>query len=208
MRVRSAAVAFPRKLLHDDEEVAADLRPHWWFLAGPSVALSLALVAIVALAAKGAPDWATVGAGALTVVALTWFVGRYARWATTSFVVTTDRLIFREGVLAKRGIEIPLERVNTVFFDQSLFERVLRSGDLVIESAGERGRQHFTDISRPSAIQHEIYRQIEDNHRRMSGGRTAGSVAEELDRLDGLRRRGVLTDAEFASQKARLLDHR
>ncbi|HUF32743.1 MAG TPA: PH domain-containing protein [Acidimicrobiales bacterium] len=201
-------MAFPRKLLHDDEQVAADLRPHWWSLAGPTATLVLALVALVALSANRAPDWATVGAGAVTVVALAWFVGRYARWATTSFVVTTDRLISREGVLAKRGIEIPLERVNTVFFDQSLFERVLRYGDLVIESAGEGGRQHFTDIPRPSAIQNEIYRRIEDNQRRLSGGHRPGSVAEELDRLDGLRRRGVLTEEEFSVQKARLLGRR
>jgi uncharacterized membrane protein YdbT with pleckstrin-like domain len=200
-------VAFPRKLLHEDEQVAVDLRPHWWFLAGPSAALAVAVVVLIALAANRAPDWATVVAGVATIVVLGWFVARYARWATTSFVVTSDRLIFREGVLAKRGIEIPLERVNTVFFDQSVFERLLRFGDLVIESAGERGRQHFTDIARPSSVQNEIYRQIEDNQRRMSGG-SRTSVADELDRLDGLRRRGVITEAEFAAEKARLLGRR
>jgi uncharacterized membrane protein YdbT with pleckstrin-like domain len=199
-------VTFPRKLLHDDEEVALDLRPHWWFLVGPSLALVVAVGALVALATAGATDWAQVGLAALVVVALVWFVGRYARWATTNFVVTSDRLIFRQGVLAKSGIEIPLERVNTVFFNQSVFERLLRSGDLVIESAGERGRQDFTDIARPSAVQNEIYRQIEDNQRRMTGSPRPSSLAEELSRLDDLRRRGVLSDDEFRVQKARLLE--
>ena len=45
-----------------------------------------------------------------------WLVSRYLAWITTNFVVTTDRLIYRSGVISKRGIEIPLERVNTVFF--------------------------------------------------------------------------------------------
>src|SRR5690606_9212719 len=85
-------------------------------------------------------------AGLLVLGALVWTGVTYARWATTHFVVTTDRLIYRHGVLAKKGIEIPLERVNTVFFSQSIIERMLGSGDLVIESAGEQGRQSFSDV--------------------------------------------------------------
>jgi len=46
----------------------------------------------------------------------------------------TDRLIFRSGVLSKHGREIPLERVNDISFNASLFERMIGAGDLVIES--------------------------------------------------------------------------
>src|SRR5262245_28126756 len=61
--------------------------------------------------------------------------GRVLRWATTHFVLTTDRLIFRSGVVAKFGREIPLERINDVTFSQSLFERLVGVGDLLLESA-------------------------------------------------------------------------
>jgi uncharacterized membrane protein YdbT with pleckstrin-like domain len=201
-------VAFPRKLLNEAEEVVLDLRPHWWFFAGPAALLALMLVLLVVVAASSLPGALLLAVAGVAVAALAWFAGRYSRWATTNFVVTTDRLIYRSGVLSKRGIEIPLERVNTVFSSQTLFERLLRSGDLVIESAGEQGRQAFTDIPRPRLVQNEIYRQIEDNQNRMFGGRQqrADDPIDQLDRLDDLRRRGVISEAEFAAKKARLLD--
>ena len=90
----------------------------------------------------------------------------YLKWVTTNFVITTDRLIYRHGVLSKHGIEIPLERVNTVFFSQSILERMVGSGDLVIESAGELGRQNFSNVRKPSAVQNEIHKQMEANENR------------------------------------------
>ena len=199
-----------RKRWNPGEEVVLDLRPHWRFFLRPALLLVVAIAGFVGGAVLDLPEAAQVALAALTLTALCWFVVRYARWATTSFVVTTDRLIHRSGVLAKRGIEIPLESVQTVFSSQSLLERLLRCGDLVIESGGERGRQAFSDISRPSLVQDEIHRQIEANGRRMAGwGRGGGggsSITERLEQLDDLRRRGVVTQAEFEAKRATLLD--
>jgi uncharacterized membrane protein YdbT with pleckstrin-like domain len=200
-------VAFPKRLLNTDEELVIDLRPHWWFFAGPAFLLAASLVGFVAAYSADAPDVLVLALAGVTVAALVWFAGRYLRWMTTNFAVTTDRLIYRHGVIAKHGIEIPLERVNTVFFSQSIWERLIRAGDLVIESAGERGSQAFTDIANPSHVQNEIYRQIEDNQSRMYGGRERElSIPEQIDRLDDLRKRGVITEAEFQAKKSQLLD--
>lgn len=194
--------------MNPGEEVVLDLRPHWRFFLRPALLLVLAIAGFVVGAVLDLPEAVQVALAAVTLAALCWFVVRYARWATTSFVVTTDRLIHRSGVLAKRGIEIPLENVQTVFSSQSLLERLLRCGDLVIESGGERGRQAFSDISRPSLVQDEIHRQIEANGRRMAGWGSGGgsSITERLEQLEDLRRRGVVTQAEFDAKKATLLD--
>lgn len=201
-------MAFPRKLLNDDEELVLDLRPHWSYFAGPAAMLAVMLVLVVVVAASSLPGALLLAVTGIAVAALAWFAGRYSRWATTNFVVTSDRLIYRSGVFAKRGIEIPLERVNTVFSNQSVLERLLRSGDVVIESGGEQGRQLFTDIPNPRLVQNEIYRAIEDNQNRMFGarGHRADDPIDQLERLDELRRRGVITESEFAAKKARLLD--
>ncbi|HWH34772.1 MAG TPA: PH domain-containing protein [Acidimicrobiales bacterium] len=201
-------MAFPARLLNEGEEIVLDLRPHWSVFALPALALVAAVGLLVALSAWGWPEWLQMVSAVLTLAALGRFAVRYARWAATNFVVTTDRLIHRRGVVSKQGIEIPLERVNTVFFRQTLLERLLRTGDLVIESGGERGRQAFSDIPRPSLVQNEIYRQIEDNHERMYGGSKGPaelSLVEQLERLDGLRLRGVVSQVEFEAEKARLL---
>jgi uncharacterized membrane protein YdbT with pleckstrin-like domain len=124
-------------------------------------------------------------------------------------VLTTDRLISREGLVAKSGTEIPLERINTVFFSQSVFERMVGAGDLAIESAGERGTQHFSNIRRPSVVQREIYVQMEANENRkfdrVAGGQAAPSAADELAKLHDLLNRGAISQAEYDAQKARLL---
>jgi uncharacterized membrane protein YdbT with pleckstrin-like domain len=204
-------VPFSRKLLNEGEDVVLDLHPHWEFFVRSAAALVAAIVIGVVVLTRDLPGWVDALVGALVLAALIWFGLTYAKWATTNFVVTTDRLIYRHGVLSKHGIEIPLERVNTVFFSQSILERMLGSGDLVIESAGEMGRQNFSNVRKPSAVQNEIYRQMEQNENRKfdrigSRQTVAGaSVPEQIQQLDALRQQGVLTEAEFQAKKADLL---
>ena len=205
---------FPPDLLNESEEVILDLRPHWAKLFFPVVFVVLAIAATgasAALAANTVVPFLLLGVLALSVVFL---LARYVKWTTTNFVVTNERLIHREGVIAKNGIEIPLDRVQTIRFNQSIFERMIGAGDLLIESAGETGQNKFTDIRKPSVVQNVIYREIEsyENRRvdRMAGGRgvaaSAGlTVAEQLEKLHQLLQQGAINPAEYEAQKARLL---
>ena len=111
-----------------------------------------------------------------------WLVIRYLKWLTTNFVITSNRLIFRQGVVAKSGIEIPLERVNNVNFHQSVFERMLGAGDLLIESGGEDGQQRFTDIRRPAQVQNLIHAQMESHYQRRAGYVDAGRADRRCHR--------------------------
>ncbi|HUS60932.1 MAG TPA: PH domain-containing protein [Acidimicrobiales bacterium] len=204
-------MAFPRKLLNDHEDIVLDLKPHWWFMSRPIIAVLLGVTAsvILMLNLEGDLSFAALVPLALTVICVIWLVVRFLQWNTTNFVVTTDRLIHRYGVLAKHGREIPLERVNDIAFSQGIFERLLRSGDLVIESGGERGQQSFSNIARPSLVQNQIYAQIEAAHARDAdrrSGRRELSIPEQIEKLDELRQRGVVSNAEFQMQKTKLLD--
>ena len=207
-------MAFPRRLLIQGESVVVELRPHWIALVAP-IAVAVLVVIGWTLALAKAPDS---GAGrsvivwGATIVAVLLLLGyvlpAVVAWATSIFVVTTDRIIHRKGLVAKSSMEIPLEAVNDVRFEQSVFERLIGAGDLVIESAGERGRQVFSHIPHPEDVQREIYAQGETNKQRMYQGgssRGAPSTAGELERLADLRDRGVLTQDEFEAQKRRIL---
>src|SRR4051794_3348181 len=218
-------MAFPRKLLNDNEELVLDLKPHWWYMSKPTGALIGAVLLGIAVIANvdsdsGVSPPLRAFIAALILFCLGWFAIRYARWITTNFVLTSERVIYRVGLLSKRGIEIPLERINTVFFNQGVFERMLGAGDLGIESAGERGSETFSDVRRPSAVQNELYRQMEANSARMYGGVRQGGagatapgatekvddVPAQLERLDDLRKKGVISEQEFAAKKADLLN--
>ncbi|MEA2826938.1 MAG: hypothetical protein QOG43_1377 [Actinomycetota bacterium] len=203
---------FPRKYLNEGEDIVVEMRPHWFFLAGPALALLGALVLLIAVSIRVAGDvqrLAMIPLLLLVLLALVWFVVRYAKWATTTFVVTTDRLIHRTGVVSKSGREIPLERLNDVSFHSTIFQRMLGAGDLLIESAGERGQQLFASFPHPERTQNLIHHQIElaqDRDADRVAGRRELSPLEQLEKLEELRQRGVISQAEFDVKKAKLLD--
>jgi uncharacterized membrane protein YdbT with pleckstrin-like domain len=184
---------------------------------GPAVITVVSLVAWIVLPAKvhgsahGFVFWLVT---AIAVILIGWLAVRPAiSWATSHFVVTSDRVIHRRGLVAKHSMEIPLEHVNDVRFNQSVLERMIGAGTLVIQSASEQGREEFKDVRHPEDVQKTIYRVGEQNKDRMYRGRPSSppvspSVTTELERLADLRAKGVLTEDEFQAQKARILGSR
>lgn len=156
------AMAYPRKLLSDDEQVELELHPHVKALFWPVVVL-LVVVPLASFVAARAPD----GDArlplrvAVAVVAVVLVVGLtllpFLRWVTTHYVVTDRRLITRRGIVARTGRDMPLTRVNDISFSHSVFERLLGCGTLVVESAGERGQLVLADVPHVEAVQRRIY---------------------------------------------------
>jgi membrane protein YdbS with pleckstrin-like domain len=220
---------FPRRLLIENEELVLEIRPHWIALVIPAIVTILLVVGVgvaIALApeetdwvggARGVVVWGAIG---IAVVLLVLYpVRKFIAWATSWFVVTSDRIIHREGWIAKRSMEIPLEAINDVRFHQGVFERMIGAGDLIISSASEFGREVFGDIRNPEDVQKTIYHQGERNKERMYRGvgsrpsstpnastsPSSASTTGELERLAELRDRGVLTESEFQNQKKKIL---
>jgi uncharacterized membrane protein YdbT with pleckstrin-like domain len=220
---------FPRKLLVPNEELVLEIRPHWIAVVMPAI-VTILIVVGYGFAISYAPDdgsGRTAVVWVATAVALFLLIffplRKFIAWATSWFVVTSDRVIHREGWIAKRSMEIPLEAINDVRFRQGVFERMIGAGDLIISSASEFGREVFGDIRNPEEVQRTIYHQGELNKQRMYQGRDEGSpqpaqvssatatppaapsTTGELERLAELRDRGVLTEAEFQIQKKKIL---
>lgn len=217
-------MAFPQNYLHDGEDLILNLKPHWWTFARPVAATIGALVVMVLLFVVDVTILNWLGILVL-LVALGNLAVVYGKWATTYFVLSSERLIFRTGVLSKTGVEIPLDRVNNVNFRQSLFERMIGAGDLLIESAGESGQSRFSDVRKPDAVQNEIYRQVESQRSRAAGqasaisrvqddrederpagGAAGASIAQQIEELDELRKKGLVTEDEFEAKRRELLD--
>lgn len=211
---------FPRKLLADHEKIVFDLKPHWVALVAPLLWTIAGFVVMIygTILINDRAD----GAARTNLRYVLWlltltviiYLGMFPflRWATTHFVLTTDRLITRHGVIAKHSREIPLERINDVAFSQSILERFLGAGDLMIESAGERGQSRITNVRKPEDVQLMIYKEVESNNNRMMRGGVTGdisaakpSVTEQIEALARLKDQGALTEAEFNAKKQELL---
>ena len=91
---------YPQDVLHPNEELVLDLHPHWWYIAKSLVGLGLAVLFGLVALALGWPDGVRLLAALLVVATLIWFGERYIRWISTHFVLTSDRVIYRSGVIA------------------------------------------------------------------------------------------------------------
>jgi membrane protein YdbS with pleckstrin-like domain len=162
-------VAYPEDLLSDGEQLVAHKHSHWKMLLLPYLVLVVTLgvgIWLVLLAKDAASPWNSVSEIAIGVVALAvlvWlFLAPLVRWRTTHFVVTTDRVMAREGVVKRTSIDIPMSRISSVRFEQGLIDRIFGCGTLIIESSSQEPLD-FDDIPNVEQIHSMIYREVNDN---------------------------------------------
>lgn len=173
--ITMTSVPYSPKSLNEGERIILDLHPHWWDFVPPT-ALGIAGAALGFMSSNIAIDgsndfeklveWVAVRASwLLVVVCAAWLAKSLLQWSRTHFVVTNHRVIYREGVIARTGVEIPIRRVNNVNFHQTVFERLVGAGDLLIESGGEDGQSRFSNIRDPEQVQNLIQRTLMEYER-------------------------------------------
>lgn len=157
-------MAYPDELLVTGERVVIHRHPHWKMLVMPVFVLLLVVGvgSYLAAAAGGQPwamgAWLAIGVVGLGVVAR-FTLAPVIRWRTTHFVVTTRRVLVREGLLSRRGLDIPLARITSVQFRNSIVERLLGVGTLVIESASDEPLE-LRDIPGVEQVHTLLYQEL------------------------------------------------
>jgi len=158
-------VAYPDSLLVEGEHVVLHRHPHWKMLVLPVLVLlaGAGLVGYLAALVRHV-SWHRIAWIVLAVLAVL-VVGRLTlapvmRWRTTHFVVTTRRVLVREGVLSRHGIDLPMSRITSARFRRNLFERMLGCGTLVVESSSEP--LEFDDIPGVEKVHSLLYQEVVD----------------------------------------------
>ena len=116
---------------------------------------------------SAAPAERLVVAAVAILAVMLWLIVPVLRWRTTTYELTTRRLRVRSGIATRRGRDIPLARINDVSFEKGLLDRLLGSGRLVVESAGEHGQILLNDIPRVEFTQATLFRLVEEEQRRL-----------------------------------------
>jgi uncharacterized membrane protein YdbT with pleckstrin-like domain len=161
-------VAYPEKLLAEDEEIVRHLHPHWLTVFWPVVAFLL-VVGGASFGAALIPAGSNQGLYRLLVLAvaavllLVFVVVPLLRWRTTHYVITTHRLLFRAGIVARHGRDIGLSRITDVSYRQSIWERLINSGTVIIESAGDSGATVLRRIPDSDGVQQLLNHMIEED---------------------------------------------
>ena len=260
----------PRQLLDDEEEVLVDVRPHWVFVSGPATLTVLVLAGAFAIGYEfpQAPITVVWVLGAMVALPALWLAGRVVKWLGVSVVLTTHRLIYRRGIVRRDVTQLRLQRIAEVHLAQSMLDRLIGAGRLVVEVQGDPQPLFIDDVRRPRSLQRLLNEQLDQLDGAWPPGRIspstpsgrpadtgapafhppsfdrtpphgtvigttllgvddtgsvaatrpkavvdptsfvvppAGSIPDQLIQLDDLRRRGILTDAEFTAKKAELL---
>jgi uncharacterized membrane protein YdbT with pleckstrin-like domain len=177
-------VSYPDKLLAEDEEVVRHLHPHWLTLARPVLVLLLVVGGSsfgAALVPSGPLQGAvrSVVAGLALVVLVVAVLRPVLRWRTTHHVVTTHRVLLREGVLARRGRDIALSRITDVSYRQTLGQRLVRSGTLTIDSLGDGGTTVLERVPDCEGVQQLLVALVEED-----ADRRAAHHPGAVDRAD------------------------
>lgn len=206
-------MSWPEDALSDGETIVTSFRPHWkllfipfaWFVAG---LLVIALAVALDFVSGSFVVWIAV---AVLLAALYLVVRPLIAWWFTRYVLTTERLITRTGLIAQSGVEIPLERITNVNFSQSVFERMLGAGDLLIESAGSTGQSKFANIPHPDDFQTVLYKTREQRTIELSGkgaptGEFTPHAADSIRKLAELRDDGLISQEEYDTKRQALLD--
>jgi membrane protein YdbS with pleckstrin-like domain len=155
------------------ERLVLTLHPHWKVLLRPALVLVVVIVAAVALLIL-IPAGRAAGTGriAVGVIALLLAVAAFGvpllRWQTTTYRLTTRRLQLRSGILTRSGRDFPLIRISDVSFSQGPIDRLLGTGRLVVESAGEHGELVLTAIPDVQQVQTTLFQLVEDEQRRLA----------------------------------------
>ena len=259
-------MALPRKFLNEDEELLAELRPHWIFLFGPlftSIGVWAALIVLVVLW-RHAPNWTNYPILIIALIPGLWLLGRFVRWRSYTVALTSTRILVRQGILGRDTVQLRLQRITEVNIRQALIERVLGTGSLIIDVQGEDDSLTLEYMRKPAIVQRVINSQIneivgggqresipfdmlpaearrvarreqrqegDDDHDTPPFGvgatpttsgpgvepqappetaPTSGTqpfeIRDRLIELDDLRRRGILSEEEFAAKKSELLN--
>ena len=182
-------MAIPRKFLNADEELLAELKPHWIFLFGPlftSIGVWAAIIVIL-IVWQNPPGWTNYPVVIFALIPGLWLLGRYVRWRSYDVALTSTRILVRQGILGRDTVQLRLQRITEVNIRQELFERLLGTGSLVIDVQGEDDSMTLEYMRKPAVVQRVINSQINE----IVGGGQREAIPEDMlprDQRDRRRR--------------------
>ena len=128
-------MALKRSSLLPGEEVVATMRLHWKPIVFPilSAAIAVSLATALFMGLGKLPQWLQIAVAVLAALVFLRALVIYLRWRQDTISVTTARFLRLQGVLGRSVASVQLENIAEVHARQRLFDRLIGSGDLVIE---------------------------------------------------------------------------
>lgn len=207
-----------RTALKKDEKILIIIRQHWIKLALPVVSWVLLFIALLIFGGLS-HLWGWI----VVMLTAVYPLVEYINWKYNLWCVTNLRVVDESGFFSRHSKESPLDKINNVEFDQSIWGRIFGFGDVDIQTAAEMGETTYNLIHHPKLLKDTIthaqeeYKkaqissqasQLAEAIKRSNPAGQSGSqqmVGDELGKLFELLQKGAITQEEYITQKNKLM---
>ena len=204
-----------RTALKKDEKILLITRQHWLRLVLPFFAWLLLTILLI---------WWLNNKTAYIIISIAalYPLFEYINWRHNLWGVTNFRVIDETGFITRYSKESPLDKINNVEYDQSIWGRLFGFGNVDIQTAAEMGETKYELIHHPKLLKDTITH-AQEEYKTMQIGNQATQLAEaiartnpvakpsqqmiadELDKLFALLQKGAITQEEYVAQKNKLM---
>lgn len=214
-----------RTPLQTDEKILLVTYSSWTVLIMPVIIALLGIAAAVLIVINAGTAWGWLAA----VLGIAYYFIKYLSWKVNLWVVTNFRVIDETGLLSHYAKESPLDKINNVSYDQSVWGRLFNFGHVEIQTAAEVGATDYYNVQHPKLLKDTItraqseYKSYAYNSQAQqmaaainanaapraaaAGNANAPQVAAELEKLFELKMKGAITEEEYLRAKSRILNH-
>jgi len=143
----------------DEERVIFEITPAFYEVVPTYLwAAALALIVTAAVAyARGNLLFAVIGAAIFFMMPII----RHIRLKHTVYTLTTTKVEIRSGIFSKSAQSIPLRHIQDVTVSETLKERVIGIGDVLIDSAALDSKMVMNNIKSPRKYADTILDQLQ-----------------------------------------------
>lgn len=205
-----------RTALKKDEKILLITRQHWLILVLPFFAWLLLTIILFFWLGSTTTVWIII------LIAALYPLIEYINWRHNLWSVTNLRIIDETGFFTRYSKESPLDKINNVEYDQSVWGRIFGFGNVDIQTAAEMGETKYLLIHHPKLLKDTIthaqeeYKKIQISNQatqlaeaiaRTNPSMQASQqmIADELDKLFSLLQKGAITQEEYLAQKGKLM---
>jgi uncharacterized membrane protein YdbT with pleckstrin-like domain len=203
-----------RTALKKDEKLLITIRQHWIKLVLPAIVwLILSILLVWVFSTTGL----IIG---LLLALVPMYI--YLEWKHNLWAVTNLRVIDESGFFSRYSKESPLDKINNVEYDQTVWGRIFGFGDVDIQTAAEMGETTYKLIHHPKLLKDTITHAQEEYKKTQITNQAAQlaqaiaknsvaaspsqqMIADELGKLFDLLQKGAITQEEYMIQKNRLM---
>ena len=203
-----------RTILKQDEKKLLIIRQHWIKLVLPFVLWLVAAVLLILFAGN---------TGLIITLATALYpMYEYLNWKNNLWCVTNLRVVDESGFFSRYSKESPLEKINNVEYDQTIWGRIFGYGNVDIQTAAELGKTTYHLIHHPKLLKDTITH-AQEEYKKTQITKQATQLAEaiakstaaikpsqqmiadELQKLFNLYQQGAITQEEYQVQKNKLM---